>query len=77
MGVSAWKQNPFRKISPEGTAGTSIHADSCRPFGALRSVGHPIHGFAPVAATCRPFGTNVLVPGRVDRAGVIQGVALG
>ncbi|TWT80458.1 hypothetical protein CA13_18750 [Planctomycetes bacterium CA13] len=63
MGVSPWKRNPHRAVSPEGTTGTVAHATHVAPSGLVDRVRPTIHGFAPVATTCRPFGT-VLTPGR-------------
>ena len=64
MGVSPWIANPHHTISPEGTTGNPTHPTHVAPSGLRDRFDIRIHGFAPVATTCRPFGTNVLTPGR-------------
>lgn len=58
MGVSPWNRNPHRAVSPEGTAGTVTPPTHVAPSGLCARSELPIHGLAPVATTCRPFGTN-------------------
>jgi len=64
MGVSPWNRNPHRAISPVGTTGTAASRSHAAPSGLRVRFDLPIHGFAPVATTCSPFGTSVLTPGR-------------
>ncbi|MEP3480724.1 MAG: hypothetical protein ABJZ55_15855 [Fuerstiella sp.] len=64
MGVSPWKLKPQRPHSPEGTTGTPAQPIPVAPSGLWDLAGSLNHGFAPVATTCRPAGTNVLTPGR-------------
>ena len=63
MGVSLWNRIP-RANSPAGTTGTITTPIHVAPLGLRVRFDHQAHGFAPVAKTCRPFGTNVLTPGR-------------
>ena len=65
MGVSPWKRNPHHAVSPEGTTGNSTRTIHVAPSGLVGCVGPLNHGFAPVATTYRPFGTNVLTPGPI------------
>ena len=64
MGVSPWNRNPHDPVSPEGTAGNPARPIHVAPSGLVDRIRPYIHGLAPVATTCRPFGTNVLTPGR-------------
>ena len=64
MGVSPWNRVPHRIASPDGTTGASAHTTHVALSGLVDLVDSPIHGLAPVATACRPFGTNVLTPGR-------------
>ena len=68
MGVSPWNTNPHRGVSPEGTTGNLTHRTHVAPSGLRDRFDHLIHGFTPVATACRPFGTNVLTPGRTTCA---------
>ena len=63
-GVSPWITIPHHTISPEGTTGNPTQSTDVAPSGLRDRSDLPIHGFAPVATTCRPFGTNVLTPRR-------------
>ena len=63
MGVSPWNRNPHDAVSREGTTGISTQPAHVAPSGLRNRIRSSIHGFAPVATTCRPFGTNVLTPG--------------
>ncbi|TWU20428.1 hypothetical protein Pla52o_43030 [Novipirellula galeiformis] len=71
MGVSPWNTNPFNPVSPEGTTGTITPSIHVAPSGLRDRVGSRIHGFAPVATTCRPFGTK-LTPGRTPCAEEVE-----
>ncbi len=62
MGVSPWKHNPRRAVSPEGTTGIETQPFPVAPSGLRARVGLRNHGLTPVATTCRPFGTNGLTP---------------
>ena len=72
MGVSPWNENPHHAISPEGTTGNSTQPTHAAPSGLVDCVCSRIHGFAPVATRCRPFGTNVLTPSRVPCAEEVE-----
>ena len=72
MGVSPWNRNPQHAVSPEGTTGSSTRPIHVAPSGLRVRFDLPNHGFAPVATTCRPFGTNVLTPGRVACAEEVE-----
>lgn len=61
MSVSPWNRVQYQTKSPEGTIGTSKDATPVAPLGLCDRVRSRIHGFAPVATPCRPFGTD---PGR-------------
>ena len=67
MGVSPWNTNPHRAMSPEGTTGNPLHQTHVASSGLRTRFELQIHGFAPVATACRPFGTNVITPGRSRR----------
>ena len=68
MGVSLWNTNHHRGISPEGTIGNPTHRTHVAPSGLRDRFDLPIHGFTPVATSCRPFGTSVLTSGRTRSA---------
>ena len=72
MGVSPWNENPHDAMSPEGTTGNPARPIHVAPSGLRVRFDLPIHGLAPVATTCRPFGTNVLTPGRVACAEEVE-----
>lgn len=58
VGASPWNRSPERAMSPEGTTGTCAHSTPVAPSGLCGRFDLPIHGFAPVATACRPFGTG-------------------
>ena len=72
MGVSPWNRNPHSAISPEGTTGNQTRPIHVAPSGLRGQVDPHNHGFTPVATTSRPFGTNVLTPGRTACAGEVE-----
>ncbi len=74
MGVSPWNENPHHTISPKGTTGNPACAIHVAPSGLRVRFDLSIHGFAPVATTCRPFETNVLTSGRVPYAEEVEGL---
>ncbi len=64
MGVSPSIRNPPHPVSPEGTTGIETQPFPAAPSRLRARLGLGNHGFAPVATTCRPFGTNGLTRGR-------------
>ena len=77
MGVSPWSENLHHAVSPEGTTGNPTRRIHAAPSGLCNRVGTHIHGFAPVATTCRPSGTNVLTPGPIPATKWRHAVAMG
>ena len=58
MGASLWIVGVERELSPNGTTRIDGRKVPVAPLG-LGTMGASVnHGLAPVATTCRPFGTN-------------------
>ncbi|WP_372720033.1 hypothetical protein [Novipirellula sp.] len=64
MGVSPWNQNIHHATSHKGTAGSTTQLIYVAPTGLCDRPRPSVRGLAHVAKSCRPFGTNVLAPGR-------------
>ena len=62
MGVSPWSEGPTSSIVPKGRQDRSPHPFLSPPPGLEVRVCSRIHGLAPVATTCRLFGTKALTP---------------
>ena len=58
MGASPWIVGDERKLSPNGTAGIAGMQRPSAPLGLGWMVASVNHGLAPVATSCRPFGTK-------------------